>query len=322
LIPEAVSVMRIAVFGTGGVGGYFGGRLAQAGETVTFIARGAHLATIRTHGLRVSSIAGDFTVQPAQATDQPGGVGEVDAVLVAVKAWQLSEAASAMRPLVGPETIVVPLQNGIEAPEHLREGLDRGRVLGGLCRIIAYLEAPGHIRHFGVEPVVEFGELDGRMNSQAEQLRDAFGRARGARAAIPPDICAAMWSKFLFITAVGAVGALSRAPIGVLRSEPRTRGLLIQALEEIQAVARGHRIGLPADIVRATLEVIDGLPPDGTVSMQRDISEGRPSELDAQVGAVVRLAETAGVAAPLHSLALGLLLPLERRARGELRFNA
>lgn len=313
--------MRVAVFGSGGVGGYFGGRLAEAGETVTFIARGAHLAAMCTHGLRVSSIAGDFVVQPAQATDDPGRVGEVDAVLVAVKAWQLPEAARAMRPLVGPDTIVVPLQNGIEAPQHLRAGLDRGRVLGGVCRIIAFRQTPGHIRHTGVDPAVEFGELDGRTNSQAEQLRDAFGRARGTWATIPSDIRVAMWSKFLFITALGAIGALSRAPIGVLRSEPRTRALLIQALEEIGAVAQGHRIGLPVDIVAATLGLIDGLPPDGTVSMQRDISEGRPPELDAQVGAVVRLAEAAGVAVPLHSLVFGMLLPLERRARGELRFN-
>ncbi|MGH7536583.1 MAG: ketopantoate reductase family protein, partial [Gemmatimonadales bacterium] len=186
--------MRIAVFGTGAVGGYFGGRLAQAGAEVVFIARGDHLAAIRRGGLKVTSVAGDFVVQPAGATDDPSAPGPVDVVLLGVKAWQVAEAAEAMRPLLGPRTFVVPLQNGIEAPERLAEVLGPAKVLGGLCRIIGYVVAPGHIRHVGVEPYIGFGELDASSGERAETLRQAFSGARGVTADIPSDIRAAMWS--------------------------------------------------------------------------------------------------------------------------------
>lgn len=313
--------MRIAVVGSGAVGGYFGGRLAEAGEDVHFIARGQHLAAIREHGLQVSSIEGDFMVRPAQVTDQPSVVGSVDVVLLAVKAWQVPQAAESMRPLVGERTFVVPLQNGIEAPEQLAEVLGASRVLGGLCRILAYVEGPGNIRHAGVAPYIAFGELETSSSRRAETLREAFSRARGVTAEVAPDIRAAMWTKFVFIAAVSGLGALTRAPIGVIRSQPESRRLLEQALEEIYAVAIGSRIALPADTVQQTLAFIDQLPAYVTASMQRDIMRGRPSELEAQVGAVVRLGERQGVAVPLHRMIHAALLPLERRARGELEFT-
>ncbi len=312
--------MRIAVFGSGGVGGYFGGRLAEAGEDVRFVARGSHLAAIREHGLRVTSVAGDFTVQPVRADDDPASLGEVDVVLVAVKAWQVAEAAESMRPMLGRETFVVPLQNGIEAPDTLAAALGPARVLGGLCRIIAYLVEPGRVRHVGVAPSVAFGELDAPASARAEALRAAFARARGVTAEVVPDVRAAMWDKFLFIAATSGVGALTRAPVGVLRSQPETRAMLAQALEEIHAVALAHGIALRPDAVGRTLAFVDSLPADGTMSMQRDIMEGRPSELEAQVGAVVRLGDARGVPVPLHRMIHASLVPLERRARGELRF--
>ena len=309
--------MRIAVFGTGAVGGYFGGRLAEAGEDVWFIARGAHLAAIRDHGLRVTSVDGDFVVRPANASDEPAAVGAVDVVLLGVKAWQVGQAAEALRPLLGPSTFVVPLQNGIEVPGRLVAALGPDHVFGGLCRILAYVVEPGHIRHAGVTPYIAFGELDGSSSERAEALRQAFGRARGVTAEIPADVRVAMWSKFLFIAAMSGVAALTRAPIGVVRSRRESRRLLVQALEEIYAVATSRGIALPADSVERTLGFIDALPADGTVSMQRDIAEGRPSELDAQVGAVVRLGEQSGVPVPVHRSIHAALLPLERRARGE-----
>ena len=226
-----------------------------------------------------------------------------------------------MRPLVGERTLVVPLQNGIEAPEQLAAVFGAGRVLGGLCRILVYLEGPGHIRHAGVAPYIAFGELGGSGSARVEALRQAFVGARGVTVEVVPDIRAAMWSKFVFIAALGGVGALTRAPIGVIRSQPESRRLLEQALEEIYAVAVGNRIALPADTVEKTLAFIDNLPADGTASMQRDIIQGRPSELEAQVGAVVRLGERRGIAVPLHRLIYAALLPLERRARGELEFT-
>jgi 2-dehydropantoate 2-reductase len=313
--------VEIAVFGTGAVGGYFGGRLAQAGEDVQFIARGQHLAAIRDHGLRVTSVEGDFLIHPARVTDDPSSVGAVDVVLLGVKAWQVPEAAVAMRPLVGPRTFVVPLQNGIDAPEQLVEAFGTTHVLGGLCRVMAYVDSPGHIRHIGAAPYVAFGELDGSGSRGAEALREAFSRARGVTVEIALDIRVAMWSKFLFIAALSGVGALTREPIGVIRSQPESRRLLRQALEEIYAVAVGNRIELPADVVEKTLAFIDTLPPDGTASMQRDIMQGRPSELESQVGAVVRLGDRLGIEVPVHRLIYVALQPLEQRARGELEFT-
>jgi len=311
--------MRIAVFGTGAVGGYFGGRLAQAGEDVVFIARGAQLQALRERGLRVESPKGDFSVHPAQATGDPAQVGTVDAVLVGVKAWQVPEAAEAMRPLVGPDTFVVPLQNGVEAPGQLAAVLGAEYVLGGLCRIVSFLVEPGHVRHAGLEPYVAFGELDDRPSERAERLRAAFARA-GVTAEVPSDIRVAMWGKFLFIASFSGVGAVTRAPAGVLRSLPETRRLLEQAMHEVLAVAHARGIALPEQSIPNTMALIDGLLPEGTASMQRDIMAGRPSELESQNGAVVRLGQEVGVATPLHAFIYHSLTPLELRARGRVEF--
>jgi 2-dehydropantoate 2-reductase len=309
--------LTIAVLGTGATGGYFGGRLAEAGEDVRFIARGAHLAALREHGLTVTSVAGDFRLDPVRVSDTPADVGPVDVVLVAVKAWQVPEAAESLRPLMGERTFVVPLQNGIDAPDQLAAVLGADRVLGGFCSILASLEGPGRIRHMGVVPYIAFGELDGSAGARAEALRAAFARARGVTVEVPPDIRAAMWNKFLFITALSGVGAVTRAPVGAIRSLPESRGLLREALEEIHALAVRSGIALSADAVERTLAFIDGLPPDGTASMQRDVLAGRPSELETQVGTVVRLGERLGVEVPVHRTIYAALLPQERRARGE-----
>jgi 2-dehydropantoate 2-reductase len=311
--------MRIAVFGTGAVGGYFGGRLAQAGEDVVFIAHGENLKALRIQGLRVDSLKGDFVLQPVKATDDPAQIGVVDVVLVGVKAWQVPDAARAMRPLVGSETFVVPLQNGVEAPSQLAAVLGSQHVLGGLAKIISFIAGPGHIRHSGAEPYVAFGELDNRISERGERLRQAFVRA-GVRVEIPPDIQAALWDKFLFVVSLGGVGAVTRAPIGVMRSVPETRQILEQAMREIFNVARARGITLPQDIIGKTMAFVDSLPPIGTTSLQRDIIEGKPSELDAWNGAVVRLGQEVRVITPLHSFIYHSLLPLELRARGQLQF--
>ncbi len=311
--------MRIAIFGSGGVGGYFGGRLAQAGEEVVFIARGEHLEAIRAHGLRVDSIKGDFMVHPARATDDSAQVGEVDVVLVSVKAWQVPGAAQAMGPLVRGDTFVVPLENGVDAPGELAYVLGAEHVLGGLCRIVSYIAAPGHIHHAAIEPYIAFGELDRRPSQRAERLRQAFLRA-GVQAEIPADIQSAMWEKFLFISAISGVGAVTRAPAGILRSVPESRQMLENALSEVYAVARAHDIDLPGDVVTRTLAFIDSLPENATASMQRDIIEGRPSELHSQNGAVIRLGQARGVGTPTHAFIYASLLPQERRARREAQF--
>lgn len=311
--------MRIAVVGVGGVGGYFGGRLAQAREDVVFIARGEHLRALQNQGLKVESIKGDFVIQPARATNDPASVGIVDVVLVGVKAWQVPEVARQMQPMVGPETIVVPLENGVEAPDQLAAVLGAQQVLGGLCRIVSFIAGPGQIRHAGMEPYVAFGELDNRPSERVERLRRAFERS-GVQVAIPANIQVALWEKFLFIVSISGVGAVTRAPAGVIRSLPQTRHMLEQAIREALAVGQARGIPLAEETAAGIMALIDGAAADSTASMQRDIMNGRPSELEYQTGTLVRLGQEAGVATPVHSFIYQSLLPQERRARGEVQF--
>ncbi len=307
--------MRIAVVGIGGVGGFFGGKLAQAGEDVLFIARGKTLEALRSHGLRVDSINGDFRVEHANATDDPSTAGIVDAVIIATKAWQVREAAEQIKPMVGPDTIVVPLENGMDAPDDLVQGLGREHVLGGLCALVSYIVEPGHIRHAAAEPLIMFGRLDRQPDARAERLRDAFVRV-GVNASIPPDILHSMWTKFLFIAPLSAIGAVTRVPVGAWRSVPETRVMAEAALRELIAVARARGADLADEALATTMQRYDGLAADATSSMQRDIADGKPSELEGQVGAVVRMALETGVSAPVNAFLYASLLPQERKARG------
>ena len=304
--------MRIAVFGTGGVGGYFGGRLAQAGHDVTFIARGAHLRAIRESGLRVDSAAGDFTIFPASATDDASEVGEVDLVILGVKAWQVPDAASAMKPLVGPRTTVVPLQNGVDAASQLAEVLGSDRVIGGLCRIVSFVVEPGHIRHAGFAPSIVIGELDNRRTERVESIAQTFQHA-GLDTTVAADIQVALWTKFLFIASFSGVGAMANAPAGVVRKDPKWRAQIIAAMEEIYTLAHARGVALPENSVETVMASVDGLPEDATSSMQRDIAAGKPSELEAQNGAVVRMARESGVEVPTHTLIYQTLKRLEER---------
>ncbi len=311
--------MKIAVYGSGGVGGYFGGRLACSGNQVAFIARGAHLQAMQQQGLVVESIKGDFTLPSPTATDNPAGIGPVDVVLVCVKNWQVTEVARAMAPLIGPDTFVVSLLNGVESPDRLGEVLGRERVLGGVAKIFSFIERPGLIRHIGHEPTLMLGELDGTSSERLERLAGAL-TAAGITVELPDSILLEMWKKFLFITGWGGLGAISRAPIGILREQPATRAIIDQCMHETQAVARAAGIDLPDDTIARTWAFIEALEPGGTSSLQRDIAAGRPSEIDAWNGAVVRLGQRYGVATPAHQLITGALTPLECRARGELDF--
>ena len=309
--------MKIAVIGAGGVGGYFGGRLAQAGVDTTFIVRGKTLDALRARGLRVDSVQGGFSVHPVQATDDPESVGPVDYVLMSVKAWQIPEAAETARALVGDSTAVVPLENGIDAPEILARTFPRPNVLGGLCAIVSYIVAPGHVRHAAFDPFIMFGELDNRPSERVVALREAF-LAAGVKADVPPDIHHSMWTKFLFITVMSAIGAATRVPVGVWREQPEVRAVAESALREIVALAHARGIDLGDDPITSTWQRYEAMAPASTASMQRDIMEGKPSELDAQLGAVVRLARESGVPVPVSEMLYWMLLPQERLARGEI----
>ncbi|MFN7971006.1 MAG: 2-dehydropantoate 2-reductase [Acidobacteriota bacterium] len=310
------NAMRIAVFGTGGVGGYFGGRLAQAGHDVAFIARGAHEDAIRQHGLQVESVAGDFVVEPATVAPDPAGVGTVDVILVCVKTWQVPDAARALGPMLGRDTFVVPLQNGVEAADQIALVIGAERVVPGLCRLMSYVAAPGVIRHAAVAPDVEIGERPHRESARVRTLHDAFAGAIGISPRISTDIDASLWTKFLFIASFSGVGALLGLASDAMRADASARAMLEGAMTEIAALASTRGIRLPAGTVAGAMSYVDGLPPGTTASMQRDILEGRPSELEAQNGAVVRLARDASVAVPIHQRIYEALLPAESRARG------
>ena len=313
--------MRVAVFGVGGVGGFFGARLAHAGEDVIFIARGAHLEAIQRDGLKVQSIHGDFSITPAQAAADPAEVEPVDVALVGVKTWQVEEAGRAVHPLIGPDTLVVPLQNGVDAPAQLAAALDepgstRPHVIGGLCRIVSMIAAPGVIRHAGMMPYIAFNRLDGEPDPRVDRLREAFERA-GVTVEVPADIYTALWAKFVFIAGFGGTGSVTRAPAGLLRSTPETRRMLEQAIREVEAVGRAHGAKLADDITARTVAMVDALPEGATASMQRDVMDGRPSELEAQTGAVVRLGREKGIPTPVNEFIYASLLPQERKARKE-----
>ena len=302
--------MRIVVFGTGGVGGYFGGRLAEAGEDVTFIARGEHLRAIKANGLKVDSPNGNFVISPAKATGDVSEVGETELVILGVKAWQVPEAARAIKPIVGPGTTVLPLQNGVEAVPQLVDALGEKNVVGGLCRIVSFVVEPGHIRHAGFAPTIIIGELDNRRTERITKIEEVFKHA-ALDTTIATDIQVALWTKFLFIASFSGVGSLADAPAGVVRSDPKWRAQMLSAMQEIYALAHARGVNLPSDSVNKVMAAVDNLPEDATSSMQRDIAAGKPSELESQNGAVVRMAGESGVEVPTHTLIYQTLRRIE-----------
>ncbi len=310
--------MRIAVVGVGVVGGYFGGYLAHAGEDVTFIDRGATLAALRDKGLRVDDVTAGFVVRPVKAADDPRSVGPVDIVLLAVKGWQVAGAIETVRPLLGPDTIVIPLMDGVEAPDQLAAAFGKQHAGGGLAVMFGSVIAHGHIRNTIPHTSLTIGELDGHTSERVAQLQKAFERA-GVTVTISPDILSARWQKLLLVGPWSAVGAVTRAPLGVVLSIPETRRLLEGAMNEVAALARACGRKLPDDAVPHALADLDRGPATGIGNM-RDILNGRPSELETEVGAVVRLARAAGVPAPIHRFFYASLLPQERRARHEIEF--
>jgi 2-dehydropantoate 2-reductase len=311
--------MRIAIYGTGGVGGYYGARLAAAGHDVRFIARGNHLNAIRANGLRVESVAGDVHIHPANVTDTPSEIGEVEFVILAVKTWQVTEAAEAMRPLIGANTVVLPLQNGVEAPAQVAAVLGQSHVLGGETRIFSFIPEPGVIRHVGGPGSITFGELDYQVTERTTRIKEVLEQA-AIPATITPNIDSALWAKLLFVASVGGVGAVSRAPLGITRTQPETRAMISAAMQEIYEVATAKGIPLPDNSIETALAFLENQPAQGTSSMQRDIAGGKPSELDAWSGVVDRVGREVGIPTPVHTFIYHSLLPLERRARGLIDF--
>ncbi|HET7009408.1 MAG TPA: 2-dehydropantoate 2-reductase [Anaerolineales bacterium] len=306
--------MRIAVVGAGGVGGYFGGLLARAGNEVVFLARGEHLKAIRQRGLLVkSSTHGEFAISPARAEDDPARVGAVDYVIVAVKTYHLETVAPTLGPMVGPDTTVFSLANGVTAHEVLRQHLPEKAVTGGWCAVFSQIESPGVIRMGGNTKTVTVGELAGPPSERLDRIV-AVWKEQGVDASQSADILASLWTKFLFIASTGGITSLARVPVSGVRGEPATRQLLTEAFREVEAVARAKGIRLAPDVVDKTLKMVDGLAPEVTTSMQRDVAAGRYFELEAFSGTIVRDGGETGVATPVHAAIYAMLLPALRQA--------
>ncbi len=299
--------MRIAVMGTGGVGGYFGARLALGGCDVSFIARGRHLDAIRGHGLKVESPLGDMHLATPRATDDPADIGPVDLVLFVVKLWDTETAAKAVAPLIGPETAVVSLQNGVRKDDILRNVLGERAVMGGACYIAAQIAQPGVIRHSGTMQKLVFGEYDGKRSMRAEAFLDACRQA-GVEAEISADIRRTIWEKFVFLVGLSGLTTTIRKPIGPIRSNPRTRALLHDAMREVVAVGRAQGVQLAADFADNRLAFSDGLPATMTSSMHNDLERGNRLEVDGLSGDVVELGGAAGVPTPVNRVIYDILV--------------
>ena len=299
---------RIAMMGSGAVGGYFGGRMAAAGCDVTFIARGRHLKAFREHGLRIESpVRGNARVFPVMATDDPGEVGVVDYVIVCVKLWDTVAAANALLSMLGPATTVLTLQNGIESTS-VERVVGPQRMLGAVAFIGSAITAPGVIRHVGTMQRVVVGEPGGGSSARVERLRGELSRG-GIAAEVSDDIRRAIWEKFVFLVGLSAATTMLRARLGVVREDPEARAMFLAAMRETAAVARSRGIDLPNGFARGRLEFADGLPAEMTSSMHTDLEQGNRLELDWLSGAVVRRGRASGVPTPVNRTVYEALRP-------------
>ena len=305
--------MKIAIIGSGGVGGYFGAKLVQAGNEVTFLARGEHLKAFKNKGLTVKSILGDFHVDTFSATDKITKIGKPDLLLLGVKAWQIKEIRDDLKKIIPPESFILPLQNGVLATEELSETIDKSAILGGLCRIISKIESPGVINHFGVKPIIVFGELDKSISNRLQNLKKVFDKAE-IDSKITENIESELWKKFIAICVSGLL-AITKTTYGELRELKETRKMMIDLLTEIFILSQKIGVQIESDFIDKTVTFIDTFPYDSTSSLTRDVWECRPSEIEYQNGTVVKLAEKYGVDTPINKFVYNCILPMELKAR-------
>jgi len=292
--------MKIAMMGSGGVGGFFGGRLAHAGYDVSFVARGAHLAAMRERGLTIENEPqGNIEVPRVRATDDPAAIGPVDVVVVSVKLWDTEKAARQIRPLLGPRTGVLSLQNGVVKDDILRRELGEAPVMGGVGYVATHIARPGVIHQVGTMQRIVLGEYDGRRSERAELLVEALKKS-GVTAELSGDVRRAIWEKFVFLSALAGTTTAMRTTIGPIRQNPRTRAFLLDLMREAVAVGRAHGVALPEDYAEQRLAFADGLPADMTSSMHHDLERGNPLEVEWLSGAIVRLGEAKGVPTPAN----------------------
>src|SRR3984893_14077406 len=307
--------MRIAVVGAGGVGGGFGAALAKAGADVTFIARGAHLAAMKSQGLKVQGGRGDTHLVPTHATDDPARIGKVDIVLFCVKLWDVESAGLAIKPLVGPDTAVIPLQNGIDAAERLIPILGSNAVMGGVAQISASITAPGVIQQVGTFMRMIFGEFDGRRSQRAEDFLALCLKA-GFDATLSEQILTDLWMKFILLASNAGIMALARQPIGKLRDDPDLRPIFLAAYQETIDVGRARGVALPADALDKILAFTGHAPPAMKASMALDLDRGNRLEVPWLSGKVAELGRQLGVPTPTHSMMYAMLKPYVMGAAG------
>ncbi|HXF99235.1 MAG TPA: 2-dehydropantoate 2-reductase [Bacteroidota bacterium] len=303
--------MKFAVVGAGGVGGYFGGKLAAHGENVWFVARGSHLEAMKAHGLQVKSFEGDFRVPPGRMSDSPAEVGQVDVVLFCVKSYDTETAARSLDPLLSPDTIIISLQNGVDNVEKIRRLIPRGIVFGGVAYIYATIASPGIVSHTVGPTKIVFGpwdESDAGVLERASEIRRLMQEA-GINAELADDIRVEMWKKFVFISAVGGMTALTRLTLGEILAVPATRDMLADAMRETLAVARARGVNLPADLTEQILEILKRYDNNSRSSMYHDLVHGRRMEVEAFSGVVVREGERLGIPTPVHRALYAALLP-------------
>jgi len=304
--------MKILVVGSGGVGGYFGGKLAKAGFDVTFVARGTHLRAMQTNGLTVKSILGDFEIPTVKATDHLGAIADCDLVILAVKAWQVSALALELKDVISRNAVILPLQNGVMAYEELRVHIPERNLLNGLCKIFSKIESPGVISHFGITPTILFGEMDNALSARVLRIKEILDSA-GIYSEVPPDISAETWKKFIPICVSGLL-AITKTTYGELRENSETRQMMIGLLNEIYNLSQKIGIEIEPGFVEKSVAVIDSYPYETTSSLTRDVWEGKPSEIEYQNGTVVRLGRKYGVGTPINLFVYSCILPMERKA--------
>ncbi len=299
---------RIVIVGAGGVGGPFGAALARGGHDVTFIARGPHLAAMQKDGLRIEGARGSFHMMPCPATDDPASLGIADYVIFTPKLWDVEGTGAFIKPMVGPETAVIPIQNGIDAADRLAPILGEGRVMGGVAVINAVIEGPGRIRQMGSFQHFTFGELDGSMTPRAERLK-ALCESSDLDATLSTDITKALWEKFVFLAGVSSITAATRQWTGVSRSDPDLRHVLRTVMAEITAVGQACGIDLPDDLPDQRLKMIDGQDGRSIASMAVDLLRGNRLELPWLAGKVVELGREKGLPTPITHVLYSVLKP-------------
>ena len=277
--------MNIVIIGAGGVGGYFGGKLTKAGYNTSFLVRGETLKAIQTNGLRVKSILGNFHVYPT-ATDDYSVIKNADLIILSVKSWQIESIAEQFKPFLKVGAMVLPLQNGADNANRLSTILSADQILAGLCRIVAKIESPGIIDHFGYEPEILFGEMDNSKSERVSQIHEVFTKA-GFKNNISPDIQRDIWLKFLFITSISAMGALTRSVLGVMREDAFIRDKLLKTAEEIVTIGQALGIDINENDIQNCFNIIDSIDYNTTMSLQRDMMEEKPSELENFNGYIV-----------------------------------